>query len=302
MSDPQLYNEEMENDKNEETDFDCHLELGDIIEIHAMDNREYDKQSFFIVYIDDQKMKLTNIQNYQPSIVKFDKDGNIRDESIEEIIVRSRSEEPGYARQHLLLPKTWIDLHIGGDVPLIITGEITNLEEDMIEITTYPNLDVIYIDFGFKGIPEHIPIDEILIRTKPPSLDKIDSLINVKENIPDGEDFDINQTEIEENGSMEYSPTGEVTITLPENTQRDQTMHQELQSLYNSANEIAYGKDLGDLIREVEIPEEQKRYGIETQVNDMLDVLLSEVPDRNRSDRVKNNIHFLIERFRELRQ
>ncbi len=302
MSDTQLYNSEMENYKNEKIDSDCHLELGDIIEIHAMDNREYDKQTFFILYIDDQKMKLTNIQTYQPSIVKFDKDGNIRDESIEEITLLSRSEESGYARQHSLLPKTWIDVHIGGDVPLIITGEITNLEEDMIEITTYPNLDVIYIDFGFKGMPEHIPIDEIIIRSKPPSLNKIESLINVKENVPDSEDFDINETEIEEKGSMEYSPSGEVIINLPEDTQRDQTVRQELQSLYNSANEIAYGKDLGEFVREVEIPEEQKRYGIDTQVNDMLDVLLSEVPDRNRSDRVKNNIHFLIERFRELRQ
>jgi len=86
MSDPQLYNEEINNDMPENLDSDCHLELGDIIEIHAMDNKEYDKQTFFIVYIDDHKMKLTNIQSYEPSIVKFDKDGNIRDESIEEII------------------------------------------------------------------------------------------------------------------------------------------------------------------------------------------------------------------------
>ena len=94
-----------------------------------------------------------------------------------------------------------------------------------------------------------------------------------------------------------------IIITLPEDVQRDQTLRQELQTLYNSVtNEIAYGKDLGEFAREVEIPEEQKRYGIDTQVNDMLDVLLSEVPDRNRNDRVKNYIHLLIERFRELRQ
>ena len=302
MSDPQLYDEEINNDISENFDSDCHLELGDIIEIHAMDNKEYDKQTFFIVYIDDHKMKLTNIQSYEPSIVKFDKDGNIRDESIEEIILLSRSEEPGYARQHGLLPKTWIDVRIGGDVPLVITGEITNLEEDMIEITTYPSLEVIYIDFGYKGIPEHIPIEEIHIRSKPPSLEKLESLVNVKENVPDDEEFDINQAVLEEKGSMEYSPSGEAIITLPEDVQRDQTLRQELQTLYNSANEIAYGKDLGEFAREVEIPEEQKRYGIDTQVNDMLDVLLSEVPDRNRNDRLKNYIHLLIERFRELRQ
>lgn len=302
MSDIQLYNSEMENYKNEEKDLDCHLELGDIIEIHAMDNKELDKQTFFIIYIDEKKMNLTNINTLLSSSVKFDKEGNIRDESIEEIILISRSEDRGYANQHSLLPKTWIDIHISGDVPFIITGEITNLEEDMIEITTYPNLDVIYIDFEYKGIPEHISIDQIVIRKKPPALDKLESLINVKEIVPDTEDFDINEAEMEEKGSLEYSPSGEALITLPEDTQRDNTMRQELQSLYNSANEIAHGKDLGELTQEVEIPEEQKRYGIDTQVNDMLDVLLSEIPDKNRTDRVKNDIHLLIERFRELRE
>ena len=303
MSDPQLYNEEIENNKNEEVmDLDCNLELGDIIEIHATDNKEFDKQTFFIVYIDEKKINLTNIQNSQNSVLKFDNEGNVRDESIEEIVLLSRSENKGYARQNSLLPKTWIDIHIGGDVPLIITGEITNLEEDMMEVTIYPTLDVIYIDFEYKGIPEHIPIEEIVIRSKPPSLEKLDSLVNVKENIPDSADFDIDNIEDEEKGSMEYSPSGEAIITLPEETQRDKTLQQELQTLYNSANEIAYGKELGELIQEVEIPEDQKRYGIDTQVNDMLDVLLSEVPDRDRTDRVKNYIHLLIERYRELRE
>ena len=249
-----------------------------------------------------KKINLTNIQNMQNSILKFDNEGNVRDESIEEIVLLSRSENKGYARQNSLLPKTWIDIHIGGDVPLIITGEITNLEEDMMEVTIYPTLDVIYIDFEYKGLPEHIPIEEIVIRSKPPSLEKLDSLVNVKENVPDSSDFDIDNVEDEEKGSMEYSPSGEAIITLPEDTQRDKTLQQELQSLYNFTNEIAYGKELGELIQEVEIPEDQKRFGIDTQVNDMLDVLLSEIPDKDRTDRVKNYIHLLIERYRELRE
>ena len=38
-----------------------------------------------------------------------------------------------------------------------MTGKITNLEEDMIEITTHPDNDVIYIDFAYIGIPDDIP-------------------------------------------------------------------------------------------------------------------------------------------------
>lgn len=70
----------------------------------------------------------------------------------------SRSEQSGYARQNDLLQGRWIELHIAGEVSTIITGEITSLEEDQIEITTYPELQVIYIDFEYKGLPEYIPI------------------------------------------------------------------------------------------------------------------------------------------------
>ena len=290
----------MEEEILKKNNSDCHLELGDIVNISAPNNLEFDQQSFFIYYIDDYKAKLTNIENYHDSILKFDYDGNIKDESIQIITLLSRSEETGYAKQNLLLPNTWIDLHIGGEVPTIITGQITNLEEDMIEITTFPDLNVIYIDFAYKGIPEDIPIENITIREKPNSLEKIDSLVNIKENAASGDEIDITQLEDQE-ASMEFQPSGEMVITLPENVQKDNTLHQDLQTMYNVANEIVYGEDLDDLVQGIEIPDEQKRYSIETQVNDMLDVLLSEVPNRERTQRVKNYIHTLIERFRELR-
>ena len=57
------------------------------------------------------------------------------------ITLLSRSEETGYAKQNLITYQIHGSiLHIGGEVPTIITGQITNLEEDMIEITTFPDL------------------------------------------------------------------------------------------------------------------------------------------------------------------
>ena len=75
----------------------------------------------------------------------------MEDESIESINIISKPEEIGYARQNNLLPGTWIDIYFSGELPLVITGEITNLENDMIEVTTYPDKDVIYIDFAYMG-------------------------------------------------------------------------------------------------------------------------------------------------------
>ena len=152
------------------------LELGDIIQINAQKNERLHENTFFISYIDDQDIEIHNISTFEPTTLILDENGILTDESIQEILLLSRSEETGYARQHLLLPNTWVDLHFTGDPYISITGEITNLEEDMIEITTYPDMNVIYIDFGYQGIPKHLPLENITIRTKPKSLEKIASL------------------------------------------------------------------------------------------------------------------------------
>ena len=297
MSDTEINNKEI----NRENYVNCNLELGDVIEIQAPDNKDFHEQTFYILYIDDQLIDLTNIENESSSTIRLDEDGNIKDESIESITILSRSDDKGFARQQNLLPKTWVDVYFGGETPVVITGEITNLEEDMIEITTYPDLDVIYLDFGFKGIPKNLPIEEIIIRTKPASLDKIESLINVKENIPEGENFDPDFIPQDKEARLEYQPSGEFDIELPEEVESEKTLKDELQTLYNAANEITYGEDLDDIERDIEIPEEYQRHGVETQVNDMLDVLLSEIPDVQRTQRVIDNIHHLILRFKELR-
>lgn len=66
------------------------------------------------------------------------------DENIESIELLSRPDEKGFARQNGLLPGAWITIQFGGEVPIIINGEITNLDEDMIELTTYGDKKNIY--------------------------------------------------------------------------------------------------------------------------------------------------------------
>ena len=286
------------------------LELGDVIEIRAPSNPELNEQSFYIIYLDEHAIKMTNLSTFVPHTLKVGSDGQITDESISAIYLLSRSDVRGYARQHLLAPKTWVDIHFGGETPTIITGEITNLEEDMIEITTFPDLEVIYIDFAYKGIPEDLPLEQIAIRAKPASLEKIESLVGIQE----GEGVDGIERVQEEaaaavaiESSVEYIATGESIIKHPKNMRPSPTFREELQELYTSTaaaaakRGIIYGEELESIVQEVEIPEYQKRYSIEAQANDMLDELLSEIPDVRRTKSVLDNIHRLIERFRELR-
>lgn len=277
------------------------LELGDIVEIYAPSNLELNDNTFFVTYIDDQEIDLTNVSTFHPYHLTLDEHGRIRDESIRVISLLSRSEEPGYARQHLLLPKTWVDIHFGGEVPTIITGEITNLEEDMIEITTYPDLDTIYIDFEYKGLTKAIPLEQIVIRTKPASLEKIESLLHVRERLEEGEEFEPERFAAQE-ASIEYNEVGEAIISLPPGARPDVSVRDELHNMYSAANEIVYGEEYEEFTQQIELSEQQKRHGIETQVNDMLDELLSEYPSSKRTKAVLDNIHLLIQRFRELRE
>ena len=106
----------------------------------------------------------------------------------------------------------------------------------------------------------------------------------------------------ESESSMHYSETGDIIIRLPEGSQPDKSVRDELHEMYSVANEIIYGEELGDYVRRVEIPTHMQRFSIETQVNDMLDELLMEIPVEKRTHRVMDDIHLLIERFRELRE
>ena len=143
------------------------LELGDIIQIISPNNANLHEYSYIIIYIDKTKIKLINVSTYQTDQLNIDDNNYITDEAITEIILLSRSDDKGYCKQNGLELNIWLEIHFGGEISSILTGKITNVDEDMIEITTFPENDVIYIDFEYKGLPEDIPIDKILIREQP---------------------------------------------------------------------------------------------------------------------------------------
>jgi len=276
------------------------LELGDIIEIVAPTNPELDKVTAIIIYIDDEKIKLLNVVSSKLYQLNIDIDSHFTDESVTELFLLNRSDVKGYARQNNLLPNTWIDIYFGGDVPVIITGEISNLEEDMIEVTTYPELRTIYIDFAYKGIPEILPIDKIIIRQKPASLSKRGSLAL---SMTESEDFEAPiDTENADIASIEYNDIGESIIHIPETAVPDENIHETLEDLYIESNDIIFGERLENIAQLVEVPESEQRYSIDIQVNDLMDQLLSTIPINQRSKLVLDNIHLIIERFKELRE
>lgn len=274
------------------------LELGDIIEINAPDNNSIHNHNYYIDYIDSNKMKIISLSDSSNYIINFNKDGMFSDENIKSVSVLSRSEHQGFSRQNGLVENVWVEIKFSGDVPTIITGEITNLIEDMIEITTYPDLDIIFIDFGYKGIPEDIPIEYINISEKPSTLSHISSLSQLKEHIDTGT---LDEIPNEEYASIELLDNGESVISIPENSPNDINLRNELSKLYTEANTFIFGKKLGKVRQAIEKPIEEQRFDINTQVDDLLDNLSSNYPNIQNNESVKKNIHRIITRFKELR-
>ena len=265
------------------------LELGDIIEILSPTNSNYHEKTFIIEYIDQDSMEIRNINYNELYTINFTDDGFLSDESITQINILDRSKEKGFARQNNLLPNKWINIYFTGDTPIIITGEITDIEDDMIEVTTYPDRKAIYLDFAYKGLPNNIPIEKIVIRQKPIS-------ISPTKDSMDDETIDTEETE----ASIEFTDTNESIINIPENTLVDENINETLNDLY--VNAVRFVEKLEDFKQAVEIPEDEQRYSIDAQVNDLMDQLLSTIPIHKRTDKVMNNIHQLIERFKQLRE
>ena len=273
------------------------LKLGDIIEIIAPNNQILNAKTFIIEYIDPTKIKLVDADSFKKIQLNINGEGHITDKTITKITLLSRNENEGYARQNDLLTGTWINIYFGGDIPTIITGLITNLEDDMIEIKTVDN-ETIYIDFGYQGIPEDIPIETFEIRP-PPESSKKDSEKGIEQ-----QSIDISPKMIlaDELGDDEYGDLEE-----PEEPEDKSVfipavqVKERINRLIIDADQIEFG-DFINVKETVNIDKEKYRFDIETQRNDLLQELISDTPNSKRSDSVLNNLHIMITRFIQLRE
>ena len=122
-----------------------YLELGSIIQIEAPTNPDINNKIYFIDYLDDNLIQLIDTETNEDLIINK-KNGILGDESIETINILSVPEQKGFARQNGLIVGRGISIQFDGDEPVIINGIISNLRDDMIEITTYPDKKILYID------------------------------------------------------------------------------------------------------------------------------------------------------------
>ena len=307
------------------------LQLGDVVKITS--------KLYLIIYIDNKKIKLLDIdsiekENEEILILNIDENGRLENPNISQISLISREEYPGYARQNGLLTNTWVNIFFGGDIPFTITGKITNLEEDMIEIKTFPDNDTMYINFEYKGIPEDLPIRSIEIRGVPAEAEaEAEGAVNAESEIADegvqpsesemaNEGVQPSESEIADEGvqpsesemanegvqpsesEMANEGDEEISRKIPNtNYEPPPQINENLRNIILQNDQIVFGnEEFGSVAQYIDVSEKKQRYSIEAQTNDMLDEMLSSIPNANRTDKVLNDIHIIIERFKQLRK
>jgi hypothetical protein len=144
--------------------YNISLQLGDIIQLDAPTNSSLHDKIYFIKFINKEKIVL--IDAAKIITLTLAQNGKLEEESISNIILLSRHKSPSFVIQNNLEIKKYISIYFGEPLPKVLNGLITNIENDMIEVTTLPEKDVLYIDFAYSGIPEFLNIEKIVIREK----------------------------------------------------------------------------------------------------------------------------------------
>ncbi len=300
------------------------LKLGDIIKFISPTNEKFHNNKFLITYIDTNYFEILN--ETQKERINLE-NGIVADKSIKQIIILEHAEKKGYVNQNNLIVGQWINIHFNGDLPIILTGQIMSHDEDMIEIKTHPDNKYIYIDFEYSGIKPEFNIEKIELRDKPLITnnnygvirddeieinEQINKQINVneeqkgeeeKEN-DEGEqnkmneqmDEDENIIDPSDEEEQQYENTNRNNLSyVSENIEPDLELEQEINN-----NEL--GMDLGFIEQVEKVTESEKRYGIQLQIEDLANDILSNIKVKDRTPKVKKHVEKLIYNFKKLRE
>jgi len=119
------------------------LRLGDIVQITAPNDSDINEHIYHIVYIDEDKLRLEEADGHEETFTLTD--GYWDNEAIENIRIKSRAEEVGYAKQNNLLK----------DVKRIFKFSARSELEDSFDIREYDNMFGKYV--FKKAVPTWMP-------------------------------------------------------------------------------------------------------------------------------------------------
>ena len=274
------------------------IQLQDIIQIHW---NEVDKASpkYIVDFISSEHFRVINIDNLEIKTMVV-KDGvpDTGDDTIVQIDILNRSDLKGYAEQNNLEPGVWINIGLDGAPP--IKGKIFYKEEDMIVVKLVLDAESL-LNLPKWDIPE--------IRNAKDSLDNWATSPDEKDDIKFISEWDSPEEEETDKVYIDFKYEG-----LPDNVQIEIIENPLL--IYIDATEIILPAKAGpiefdinfnpsdeiiELYEEVDVSEEEKRYDLSVQLDDLLDDLLTDIPTYLRTREKLNELNIIVDRFKELR-
>ena len=260
--------------------YNINLQLGDIIQLDAPTNSSLHDKIYFIKFINKEKIVL--IDAAKIITLTLAQNGKLEEESISNIILLSRHKSPSFVVQNNLEVKKYISIYFGEPLPKVLNGLITNIENDMIEVTTFPEKDVLYIDFAYSGIPEFLNIEKIVIREK------------------------VDETKLAASETNSQEKDSDTTSVLYQGDAReldyDLKVYETAQNYEDIIiDTIELGVELESIEHEVNVSDEEQRFSIDKQTNDYLDKLINAYLPEQRTPEVINRIHNEINYYLQLR-
>jgi len=255
------------------------LELGQLIKLIAPSNEDLNEKKYFIEYLDDNKVVCVSNKDFSKKTFNI-VDGCLSEESITQIVILYTPENKGFCKQNGLEVNQYVSIHFDTVPPLTLNGKITNLEEDMIEVS-FKNVlnpeteDKIYIDFAYKGIPENLNIFSITI---------IDTLET--ETSPLQDDDGTNELDDDSKEQMDIEDA--------------EYIEEDITKLFEQGELL-----IGDVItveQYQDIAESERIYDLNTQTSDLLDELLADVDRTNIPRKKLREANKIIKRYTELRE
>ena len=260
------------------------LQLGDIIQLDAPNNNELHNKIFYIKFIDKDKIILVNEEKI--ITLSISEAGKLLEESIHNILLLYKQNNPSYVYQNNITINKNISIYFGEPLPKVINGIVTNIENDMIEITIIPTKEVIYIDFAYSGIPENLNIEKIIIRNS----DNIDiqDKVDVKH-----EDNDEYKEDKENDTFLKQDDTNDLDYDI---INYEYPVDEILSETFDIENEYE------EFYHSVNVSDNEKRYTLEDQLNDYMDNMLNKYSSNLTTDTIYNKINLEINRYKELRE
>ena len=113
------------------------LQLGDIIRLVAPDQPDIANIPLIVEGIQREEIELRGAGGKTLNL-GLREDGALRDAAIQRVELLSRATVSGYAAQHDLRVGAWIDVYFGGDLPMVITGQITEVDNCLLYTSPSP--------------------------------------------------------------------------------------------------------------------------------------------------------------------